>query len=118
MNTPICAPGSRSRTVVEGIYFCVAVAFFVYLFNYYLTTEGGPTLLQEGLGIEAVGGIDVLQASGHRHVAVGVEGEVGSPISGGEGVVGGRRDPLGPRLLDDAKTQRPDGDHVSSDRRR
>jgi TRAP transporter 4TM/12TM fusion protein len=31
--------------VVEVLYFTVAVAFFLYLFSYYLTTEGGPTLL-------------------------------------------------------------------------
>ena len=36
---------ARSRAVVEGLYLLIAAAFFLYLFNYYLTTEGGPTLL-------------------------------------------------------------------------
>ncbi|MEE8544576.1 MAG: TRAP transporter permease, partial [Alphaproteobacteria bacterium] len=31
--------------MAEVLYFIVAVAFFVYLFQYYLTTTGGPTLL-------------------------------------------------------------------------
>ena len=39
------APRPRSRAVAEVLYFIVAVAFFVYLFQYYLTTSGGPTLL-------------------------------------------------------------------------
>ena len=36
---------ARSLAVVGRLYFIVAVAFFFYLFQYYLTTTGGPTLL-------------------------------------------------------------------------
>ena len=40
-------PESRSSVfaVAEAAFFVVAVGFFVYLFQYYLTTNGGPTLL-------------------------------------------------------------------------
>ncbi|MFQ5520656.1 MAG: TRAP transporter permease [Candidatus Methylomirabilia bacterium] len=31
--------------MIEVLYFLVAFAFFIYLFHYYLTTTGGPTLL-------------------------------------------------------------------------
>lgn len=37
--------GARSLRVVEGLYFLVATFFSVYLFRYYLTGLGGPTLL-------------------------------------------------------------------------
>jgi len=39
------APLSRPRRVVEWLYYLTAVFFFVYLFAYYWTTEGGPVLL-------------------------------------------------------------------------
>jgi TRAP transporter 4TM/12TM fusion protein len=39
------APSSRPRVAVEWLYFLTAVFFFVYLFGYYWTSEGGPTLL-------------------------------------------------------------------------
>ena len=42
MNDP---SASRSRTVVEVLYFATAIAFFAWLLYYYLTTAGGPTLL-------------------------------------------------------------------------
>ena len=42
MNDP---SASRSRTVVEVLYFATAIAFFAWLLYYYLTTTGGPTLL-------------------------------------------------------------------------
>jgi TRAP transporter 4TM/12TM fusion protein len=35
----------RSRVVLDGIYYVIAVAFFCYLFTYFWTSEGGPTLL-------------------------------------------------------------------------
>lgn len=35
----------RSRAVLDGLYYTVAIVFFVYLFVYYWTSEGGPTLL-------------------------------------------------------------------------
>lgn len=35
----------RSRVVLDGIYYVIAVAFFFYLFTYFWTGEGGPTLL-------------------------------------------------------------------------
>ena len=35
----------RSRTVIDGLYYLTAVFFFVYLFVYYWTGEGGPVLL-------------------------------------------------------------------------
>jgi len=38
-------PRSRASAVAGVIYFVVAVGFFAYLFRYYLTTIGGPTLL-------------------------------------------------------------------------
>src|SRR3989304_3667289 len=39
------APSSRPRVAVEWLYFLTAVFFFLYLFAYYWTSEGGPTLL-------------------------------------------------------------------------
>src|SRR5262245_36350312 len=33
------------RVVLDGSYYAVAIFFFVYLFIYYWTSEGGPTLL-------------------------------------------------------------------------
>jgi hypothetical protein len=35
----------RLRTAVHGIYYLTAVLFFLYLVNYYLSGEGGPTVL-------------------------------------------------------------------------
>ncbi len=39
------APFSRPRLAVEWLYYLTAVFFFVYLFAYYWTSAGGPTLL-------------------------------------------------------------------------
>lgn len=39
------APSTRSRLVLDWLYYLTAVFFFVYLFVYYWTTEGGPVLL-------------------------------------------------------------------------
>ena len=39
------AADSRSRAVVEFLYFATAIVFFAWLLYYYLTTAGGPTLL-------------------------------------------------------------------------
>lgn len=36
---------ARGRIVVETLYYLTAAFFFVYLFNYYWTSYGGPTLL-------------------------------------------------------------------------
>ena len=36
---------SRSRVVLDAAYYAVAIFFFVYLFLYFWTSEGGPTLL-------------------------------------------------------------------------
>ncbi len=35
----------RARIVLNCIYYAVAIFFFLYLFNYFWTSEGGPTLL-------------------------------------------------------------------------
>jgi TRAP transporter 4TM/12TM fusion protein len=35
----------RSRTILDGLYYAVAIFFFLYLFRYFWTSEGGPTLL-------------------------------------------------------------------------
>ncbi len=43
--TATAVPSTRPRLVVEWLYYLTAVFFFVYLFAYYWTTEGGPTLL-------------------------------------------------------------------------
>ncbi len=43
--TAAAAPISRPRLVVDRLYTLTAVFFFVYLFVYYWTGEGGPTLL-------------------------------------------------------------------------
>jgi len=43
------APVSRLRRTVHGIYYLAAILFFLYLLNYYLTGEGGPTLLAVAL---------------------------------------------------------------------
>lgn len=39
------APSSPPRVVVQWLYYVTAVFFFVYLFGYYWTALGGPTLL-------------------------------------------------------------------------
>jgi TRAP transporter 4TM/12TM fusion protein len=39
------APTSRSRRVLDGLYYLTAVFFFVYLLVYYWTGRGGPVLL-------------------------------------------------------------------------
>jgi len=39
------APASRSNRVLDWAYYLIAVFFFLYLFVYYWTSEGGPTLL-------------------------------------------------------------------------
>jgi TRAP transporter 4TM/12TM fusion protein len=36
---------SRPPFALEGIYYAFAIFFFLYLFNYFWTTEGGPTFL-------------------------------------------------------------------------
>src|SRR5947208_16339400 len=36
---------SRPPLVLNGIYYAVAIAFFVYIFHYYWTGSGGSTLL-------------------------------------------------------------------------
>ena len=38
-------PLPRSRIVLDCIYYAVAIFFFLYLFAYFWTSEGGPTLL-------------------------------------------------------------------------
>lgn len=43
--TETVAPSSRPRIVVESAYYLTAIFFFVYLFVYYWTAEGGPVLL-------------------------------------------------------------------------
>ncbi len=43
--TDAAAPVTRPRLVVEWLYFATAIFFFVYLFVYYWTSEGGPALL-------------------------------------------------------------------------
>src|SRR5512144_2580782 len=35
----------RSRIILDCIYYAVAIFFFVWLFAYFWTSEGGPTLL-------------------------------------------------------------------------
>jgi TRAP transporter 4TM/12TM fusion protein len=42
MTTPAA---SRSRAVLDGLYYVTATFFFIYLFFYFWTSEGGPTLL-------------------------------------------------------------------------
>ena len=39
------SPSSRPPVILECIYYAVAIAFFIYLFTYFWTTVGGPTLL-------------------------------------------------------------------------
>ena len=36
---------TRPRFIVECVYYAVAIFFFLYLFFYFWTSEGGPTLL-------------------------------------------------------------------------
>ena len=43
--TVTTVPSARPRLVVEWLYYLTAVFFFLYLFVYYWTSEGGPTLL-------------------------------------------------------------------------
>ena len=40
---------SRLRSSVQALYYVIAAGFFLYLFNYYLTGEGGPTVLAVAL---------------------------------------------------------------------
>ncbi len=44
---PYAWPSSwpRSRTIFDSIYYAVAIFFFLYLFTYFWTSAGGPTLL-------------------------------------------------------------------------
>jgi TRAP transporter 4TM/12TM fusion protein len=41
----VAPAASRSRIVLDGFYYALAIFFFVYLFFYFWTSEGGPTLL-------------------------------------------------------------------------
>ena len=43
--TDTAAPSGRSQAVIHAIYLAVAVFFFFYLFVYYWTAEGGPSML-------------------------------------------------------------------------
>ncbi|MEK7877104.1 MAG: TRAP transporter permease, partial [Pseudomonadota bacterium] len=43
--TDSTAPYSRPRVVVDRLYYLTGVFFFVYLFAYYWTSAGGPSLL-------------------------------------------------------------------------
>jgi len=43
--TDSTAPASQSNRVLDWAYYLIAVFFFLYLFVYYWTSEGGPTLL-------------------------------------------------------------------------
>ncbi len=43
--TDTAVPSSRPRVVVDWLYYLTGIFFFVYLFAYYWTSEGGPTLL-------------------------------------------------------------------------
>jgi TRAP transporter 4TM/12TM fusion protein len=43
--TESTAPAKRPHAAVNALYYLVAVFFFVYLFVYYWTAEGGPSLL-------------------------------------------------------------------------
>lgn len=37
--------GKRPRLIVECTYYVISIGFFVYLFQYFWTSDGGPTLL-------------------------------------------------------------------------
>ena len=50
-------PRPRSRVILDCIYYAVAIFFFLQLFTYFWTSEGGPTLLGE---IVAAGLLDEL----------------------------------------------------------
>jgi len=39
------ASASRPRLIVEILYYLTAIFFFLYLFDYFWTSEGGPTFL-------------------------------------------------------------------------
>jgi TRAP transporter 4TM/12TM fusion protein len=39
------APASRAHTILDALYYIVAIGFFLALFSYFWTSEGGPTLL-------------------------------------------------------------------------
>src|SRR5512144_788664 len=39
------APASRARIVLDTLYYVTAIGFFLALFAYFWTSEGGPTLL-------------------------------------------------------------------------
>jgi TRAP transporter 4TM/12TM fusion protein len=39
------ASATRPHFLVDGAYYLVAISFFVYLFHYFWTSDGGPTLL-------------------------------------------------------------------------
>lgn len=45
MNAETRKSGSRADKVVSALFFAVAFLFFVYLFRYYMTGIGGPTLI-------------------------------------------------------------------------
>src|SRR5262245_35287377 len=37
--------GTRPRLIIECVYYVFSIGFFLYLFQYFWTGEGGPTLL-------------------------------------------------------------------------
>ncbi|HEY4635987.1 MAG TPA: hypothetical protein VIG92_05460, partial [Rhodospirillales bacterium] len=39
------APSFRPPAIVEWLYFLIAIFFFIWLFTYFWTSEGGPVLL-------------------------------------------------------------------------
>jgi len=39
------APASRARVILDALYYIIAIGFFLALFAYFWTSEGGPTLL-------------------------------------------------------------------------
>ena len=41
----VSVPGPKAQTVITIFYYLLAAAFFVHLFNYYLTSAGGEVLL-------------------------------------------------------------------------
>jgi TRAP transporter 4TM/12TM fusion protein len=45
MDTQRVPPGPRTQAAARGLFFIVAIFFFVYLFHYYMTGIGGPTLV-------------------------------------------------------------------------
>ena len=74
-------PSPRSRIILDCIYYAVAIFFFLYLFAYFWTSEGGPTLrvcrAADGYELATVEGFESARGLGARGTVDGHDVVVG-----------------------------------------